>query len=581
VIKIVSLLSGAALVLALATGAAPALQSGERVALKPTSATGNYLAGRQALDDMRTDDAASYFHSAATVDWDNPIIIERAFVAYAANGQIDESADAARHLIEIGTPNDLASVVIGTEELKQRRYAAAITDLDKVGGDTFAGITGSIVKAWALVGENKLDEANKVLDGIGTGDLDDFLIFHRALMAEVAGDSAQALELVKKAYDTNSNVERIAEAYARMLGNAGRFDEAEKIIDGYEAQGLDHPLLDPVKAAIAAHRRPGVLADTVQVGAAETFHSIGAALSREGTPDVAAVFLRLGMYLAPQADVISMLYGQLLDDNGQREVANELYARVPDTSPLKASAVVRVAENLDAMGSHEEAMRQLGNIVATNPDDVDALSVLGDLQRTAKKYADAAATYTRLIDASAPQADSLWRYFYVRGIAYERNGEWPRAEADFKHALELNPDQPQVLNYLGYTWVDQGVNLLDALDMIKKAVDASPNDGYIVDSLGWAYYRLGRIGEAVTALEQAVQLRPTDPEINDHLGDAYWRAGRTLEAKFQWNIAASVDTEGDVKARVAKKLAEGLPPLPAAPAAKSLTQAQAEPIKKP
>ncbi|MBN9310218.1 tetratricopeptide repeat protein, partial [Devosia sp.] len=132
-------------------------------------------------------------------------------------------------------------------------------------------------------------------------------------------------------------------------------------------------------------------------------------------------------------------------------------------------------------------------------------------------------------------------------------------------ALQLNPDQPQVLNYLGYSWVDQGVNLIPALDMIQKAVAAAPNDGYIIDSLGWAYYRLGRFDEAVQQLELAVQLRSTDPEINDHLGDAYWRAGRTLEAKFQWNIAASVDKEGNVKARVAKKLAEGLDAVEAAP----------------
>jgi tetratricopeptide (TPR) repeat protein len=580
VIKIVRLLSGAALVLAFATGATPALQTTTSLALQPTSATGSYLAGRQALGDMRTDDAASYFHSASAVDWDNPVIVERTFVAYAANGQIKESADTVRHLIELGVQNDLGSVVLGTEDLKQKRYAAAIEDLDKVSGDSFAGITGSIVKAWALVGEDKLDDAMKVLDGIGQGDLEDFLVFHRALMAEVAGDSERALDLAGKAYDANVNVERIAEAYARMLGNAGRFDEAEKVIDGFEAQGLDHPLLDPVKEAIAAHRRPGVFAGTVQEGAAETFHSIGAALSREGAPEVAAVFLRLGMYLAPKADVITMLYAQLLDDKGQREAANRLYSGIAEGSPLKASAVVRVAENVDAMGNHDEALRQLGNIVAANPRDLDALSVLGDLQRTAKKYAEAAATYSRLIAGSDKGTDALWRYFYVRGIAYERNNEWPKAEADFEHALELNPDQPQVLNYLGYSWVDQGVNLDKALGMIKKAVDASPNDGYIVDSLGWAYYRLGQIDDAVTALEQAVQLRSTDPEINDHLGDAYWRAGRTLEAKFQWNIAASVDTEGDVKARVAKKLADGLPPLPDHQAPKATTtQAQAEPVK--
>jgi Flp pilus assembly protein TadD len=231
---------------------------------------------------------------------------------------------------------------------------------------------------------------------------------------------------------------------------------------------------------------------------------------------------------------------------------------------MKPMAVVRIAENLDSLGDRDEALRRLGNIVTTNPGDVEALSVLGDMQRSAEKYAEAADTYTKALAAVGGDAPGDWRFYYVRGIAFERNKQWNEAEADFKKALVLNPDQPQVLNYLGYSWVDQGTNLMPALEMIQKAVAASPNDGYIIDSLGWAYFRLGRFDEAVEQLEQAVQMRSTDPEINDHLGDAYWRAGRELEARFQWNIAAAVDDEGAVKERVAKKLANGLDAVPPA-----------------
>jgi Flp pilus assembly protein TadD len=229
---------------------------------------------------------------------------------------------------------------------------------------------------------------------------------------------------------------------------------------------------------------------------------------------------------------------------------------------MKPTAVVRVAENLDAMGDRDEALRRLGNIVQANPEDLEALSVLGDLQRTAERYAEASDTYTRALELTPGDQPGDWRFYYVRGIAYERNKEGPKAEADFKKALELRPDQPQVLNYLGYSWVDQGINLEPALEMIRKAVEQAPNDGYIIDSLGWAFYRLGRYDEAVESLEQAVQLRPDDPEINDHLGDAYWRAGRQLEARFQWNIAAAVDEDGNVRERVQVKLAKGLDPVP-------------------
>jgi Flp pilus assembly protein TadD len=285
------------------------------------------------------------------------------------------------------------------------------------------------------------------------------------------------------------------------------------------------------------------------------------------------------MYLDPDADVIDLVYAQMLDAADQHELANEIYDKLPASSPLKPMAVVRVAENLDALGDQDEALRRLGNIVTTNPDDLEALSVLGDLQRAAKKYVESAETYTKALAVSGGENPADWRFYYVRGISYERAKEWPKAEADFKKALVLNPNQAQVLNYLGYSWVDQGINLLPALEMIERAVAAAPNDGYIIDSLGWAYYRLGRFEEAVVELERAVQLRSTDPEINDHLGDAYWHAGRKLEARFQWNIAASVDKEGAVKERVAIKLKDGLEAAPPAPDVGPVAETQAAPAE--
>lgn len=572
------LASGVLLAAMLTIGGAMALES-TAFPLRDNSVTGSYLAGRQALSDLRTDDAARYFRAAAEGDWDNPIIIERSFIAYAANGQVSDAARVAKHMLELSAPNDLASLVLGTEAVKQRRYGAAAKELENIGGDTFAGITGGLLRAWALLGDGKPDEANKVLDEIGQGGLEDFLVFHRALMADVEGKSKEALEYAAKAYETDPFVARIVEAYARMLGNAGRFDEAEEVIAKFEAQGLDHPLVAAVKAKLDLKQRPGVFAADVQSGAAEMFHSVGVALAREGSPDVSAVFLQLGMYLDPKSDVIDLVYGQLLDGAGQHDAANAIYDKLPADSPMKPMAVVRVAENLNAMGNRDEAIRKLGNIVATNPKDLEALSVLGDMQRAAEKYAEAADTYTKALAVAGGDAPGDWRFYYVRGIAYERDKRWEKAEGDFKRALELNPDQPQVLNYLGYSWVDQGINLMPALDMIQKAVAAAPNDGYIIDSLGWAYFRLGRFEDAVQQLELAVQLRSTDPEINDHLGDAYWRAGRQLEARFQWNIAAAVDTTGAVKERVAKKLAGGLDAVSPAPDASPVAEGQAAPAQ--
>ncbi|HQZ13820.1 MAG TPA: tetratricopeptide repeat protein [Devosia sp.] len=530
---------------------------------KEPSATGAFLAGSEALFDLRTSDAARYFRNALEADWENPQIIERGFIAFAANGDIKESAEVAQRMLDVAPENELARLIVATAALKDKRYAAAVTDLESMTSETIIGITGGIMRAWALAGEGRKDEANAVLDELGAAGLQNFLLFHRALMDEVAGDTAGAIDNAKRAWETDPFVARIVEAYARILGNAGRFDEAADVIAGFEKEGYTHPLVSEVKQAVTEKRRPGAFADDVQTGAAEMFHGVGVALARDGRRDIATVFLRLALYLEPRADVIALVLGQVLDDAGEHDTANAIYDGVPAASPMKPTAVVRVAENLDSMGDRAEAIRRLGNIVVANPTDVDAFSVLGDLQRTDEKYAEAAGSYTKALELTGGNNPGDWRFYYVRGIAYERNKEWPKAEADFQKALALRPDQPQVLNYLGYSWVDQGINLGPALDMIEKAVAASPDDGYIIDSLGWAFFRMGRFDEAVEALEKAVQLRSNDPEINDHLGDAYWRAGRTLEAKFQWTIAAAVDEGGAVKERVVPKLANGLEPLPA------------------
>ena len=541
--------------------AVPALA--QDVAFKgPVSPTGNYLAGQQALTELRTHEAAQFLRDAATDEWTNPLVVDRAFVALAADGQIDAAADLGKHVLELEPDNDMAKLVIATQAFKQRRYDAVVNDLNKLDAQTFEGVTGSILRAWALTGQNKIDDASKSLDALADGGLEDFLVFHRAIMADVAGRQADAIKYITDAHDGDPLTPDVVEAYARILGNAGKTKEAIDAIVQFEAQGLQHPIITQVKQALANGQRPGLYADTPQAGAAEMFHAVGVAFARDGTTDVSLVLLRLGAYLSPKNATIQLVIGQLYDQFNQHELANAVYDAIPANSPMKAMAVVRIADNLDAMGNRPEAIRRLSNIVTSNPTDVDAISVLGDLYRTDKQYQQAADAYTQALGVTGGSTPGDWRFYYVRGIAYERSDKFPLAEKDFLHALDLNPNQPQVLNYLGYSWVDKGMNLNRALDMIQKAVQASPNDGYIIDSLGWAYYRLGRYPDAVTQLEQAATLRPNAPEITDHLGDAYWKVGRKLEAKFQWNVAYSMDTEGNVKARVAPKLTGGLDAAP-------------------
>jgi tetratricopeptide (TPR) repeat protein len=241
-------------------------------------------------------------------------------------------------------------------------------------------------------------------------------------------------------------------------------------------------------------------------------------------------------------------------------MAIKVYERVPASSPLKRNAQIQMAVDLDAADRSDEAIKILKGVISDDPKDLEALMALGNVERGKKKFADCTDTYSKAIDVlQDPNDKSNTVYYYYRGICEERSHQWPKAEADMKKALELQPDQPHVLNYLGYSWIDQGVNLDEGMKMIKRAVDQRPDDGYIVDSLGWAYYRIGNYDDAVKNLERAVDLKPEDPTINDHLGDAYWRVGRKLEAKFQWAHARDLKPEPDDLPKIEAKIQNGLP----------------------
>jgi Flp pilus assembly protein TadD len=248
-------------------------------------------------------------------------------------------------------------------------------------------------------------------------------------------------------------------------------------------------------------------------------------------------------------------------------MAIKVYERVPASSPLKRNAQIQLATDLDSADRSDEAIKILRDVVTADPKDLEAVMALGNIERGRKKFSDCGDTYSKgiaVLPEGNDKANSVW--YYYRGICEERSKQWPKAEADMRKALDLQSDQPHVLNYLGYSWIDQGINLDEGMKMIKRAVEQRPDDGYIVDSLGWAYYRIGNYEEAVKNLERAIDLKPEDPTINDHLGDAYWRVGRTLEAKFQWAHARDLKPEPDDLPKILAKIENGLTddPTPAA-----------------
>ena len=295
-----------------------------------------------------------------------------------------------------------------------------------------------------------------------------------------------------------------------------------------------------------------------QEGAAEVLYGMGAWISRRGGEDLGLVYLQLALYLQPTHPLALIALADLYSAVKKPQLAIKLYERVPATSPMRRNASIQLAMDLDNLDRTDEAKKHLEKLVAEQPKDIEAILALGNILRGRKKFAECADVYSKGVATIEKAQRSDWLLFYFRGICLERAKLWSNAEADLKKALELFPEQPQVLNYLGYSWIDQGVNLDEGMRMIRRAVEQKPEDGYIIDSLGWAHYRLGNYEEAAKHLERAVELKPEDPTINDHLGDVYWRIGRQAEARFQWSHARDLKPEPEELPKIEEKLRTGL-----------------------
>jgi Putative Zn-dependent protease, contains TPR repeats len=293
-------------------------------------------------------------------------------------------------------------------------------------------------------------------------------------------------------------------------------------------------------------------------GAAEVFLSLASVLSDQQNDRFGLIYGRLAEYLRPDFTRAILLVADILDNQGQYDLAVAEYNKIAPSDPSFYNAEIGRASALQSAGKSEAAIEVLRNLSKAYPKVPSVFVALGDALRREEKFAEANKAYDRAIALLPEPKPNHWFIYYSRGITYERENQWDKAEADFRFALSLSPDQPLVLNYLGYGLVEKGIKMDEAQKMIKKAVKLRPNDAYITDSLGWVYYRLGKYQQAVPVLERAVQLKPLDPIINDHLGDAYWMVGRRLEAEFQWRRALSAKPDAKDAKRIKRKLEVGL-----------------------
>jgi tetratricopeptide (TPR) repeat protein len=521
--------------------------------------TGNYLAARHAH--AEGDDAAGFLMSALKKAPDDPVLLSRAYIALAIDGRVTESIDVARRLLEQDEDAALAHIVIAVGDMRAGRFEAAAKRLEHVPKSPLSTVLVPLLRAWAEFGSGRRDAAMKTLQQLEDDNPVAVLYdMHAAWMADAAGDRETALRHARAAVKAQPEPWlRLTELAGGIFERAGADAEAEALYKGYLVNHPDSRVLAPALARLHTSQRPEREITGARDGAAEALFDGAGLVGRQNNRDLALALGQLGLYLRPDFPSLQVYLGDMLDSAERYARANKLYQSVDPKAPLALAARIAVARNLDRMDRFDESQAMLRQIAAEHPDVPDPLSDLGDILRRREKYVEAVAAYDQAIARVGALQPRHWRLLYARGISLERSKQWPRAEADFLQALEFEPDDPFVLNYLGYSWVEQGKNLDKAEEMIRKAVELRPSDGYIVDSLGWVLFRLGRHEEAVIHLERAIELKPEDPVINDHLGDAYWAVGRQREARYQWQTALASDPEPELKTAIEQKLEQRLP----------------------
>jgi tetratricopeptide (TPR) repeat protein len=531
------------------------------------SAAGLYLAGQQAVGagDMKT--AADLLPLALEADPNNSGLAQLALVALVSDGRFDQAITLAKQAVASDPKAPLATMMLAVDAVKRDKPEEAHKLLNAMGEDAVGRIAQPLIVAWLILEEQGLDKAEAAMQPITAVDgLKPLVEAHLAMMEEMSGKPDDAAKRFAGLADDEHLTSHILELTVDLLHRQGRDDDARKLIAKFRSQTNDvsGSMADVLEAQLQQPAPKQPMVGTPAKGVAEVLFDIGSLLRSDKLNGQAILFSRLALYINPKLDIAKLLVGNLLQDGDHLESAIDVYRTVPSDSPYNWSAQLAISDSLRDLDKTDDALKQLQNLVKAAPKRVEAAIALGDLLRREKRFPEAADAYSTAIDRIGMPRPDDWSVFYFRGTAYERNNQWDKAEPDFQKALSLSPNQPYVLNYLAYTWVEKREHLDQALKMLDEAVKQRPEEGFIVDSLGWAYYQLGNYSKAVGYLERAVELQPEDPVLNDHLGDAYWRVGRKVEAKFQWNRALNFKPEPDQVAPLEGKIKNGLEAAPAA-----------------
>lgn len=544
-----SLLTALALSAAAVATALPAPARAESQLIQPSGIYGAYLAGRFAERQNDTSYAALELLAATRSDPADVGLRRQAFVACVLDGR-PEATGLARQL-----PDDpAAQLFLADQDAAGGRWEEAERRYRQLPRDSLTQLVEPLLIAWSQQGGGHVDAALATLQPfLQSEHFRGVYALHAALIADLAGRDAEADRLYRTAQaEYGGNNVRLVEILASWQARRGDTARAKQTIESV-AQAA--PGLQMIVPALLAHMEQRAVMSAAD-GLAEAYMALAGSFSEQDSPDFSLLLLRLAIDLRPSLTAARLLMAEALVAAQHPAKALAALAPVPDSDPLHALIELRRASLEQELGRKDEAVHRLEALARENPQSPEPAMQIGDILRGQNRFAEAVTAYDQAIARLGEPSRADWALFYSRAIALDRSHQWSKAEADLERALQLSPDEPYVLNYLGYSWAEQGRDLERAKQMLEKATELRPNDGAIMDSLGWVYMRLGKTGEAIRWLERAVEVDSEDATINGHLGDAYWAAGRKLQARFQWRRALTLNPEPDDAAKLEAKLRE-------------------------
>lgn len=518
---------------------------------------GAYLAGRQAGADNDFVAGARYFTKGLMADPTDAYILENAMTSFVALGQFERAVPVAQVIVDQDYHSPIAYLVLSVAQAKAGNWAGIFAGLER--GQNIGPLVDGLSQGWAHLGEGDINAAMASFDRvIQTEGMGVYGRTHKAYALATVGDFESAAAMFTASADGHRYNRQSAIAHAQILSQLGLNEDALAIVDAIFGRQLD-PAVALMRDDLAAGNAVAYEAiSTPAEGMADLYYTI-AGLVRDEAPDAfTLMYVRAANYLDPTNTPALLMTAALLEDLEQYDLVNTALGGVSRDDPSFHAAEIARAEALRSADKDDAAIEVLEALSRSHPDLPNVWATMGDTLRQAERYGQANDAYSAALRLYDDENPAKWFVYYTRGITNHALDIWPAAEADFRAALALNPDQPQVLNFLGYSLVERGEKLDEALGMIETAVAARPDSGAIVDSLGWVLFQLERYNDAVLHLERAASLTAVDPVINDHLGDAYWAVGRETEARFQWNRALSFDPEEADATRIRDKLARGL-----------------------